>query len=215
MRVIGHLLVARRFPVALGLTIAVFTAICIWTDAVLVLDNFPPQRPVGIGPDQMGAMLLAALLPAIGANALSTYERLAAPHPRRVLTAYTLLLGLLPGVTVLIWATAVHITRPIDALDIPPLTPRVASFALLGLIGLIATLIAGVIWGPVLSLAAFIALPIAQNAYGADLAWNMLSTGTSWHTNWWINTAALAAATWLTYRRGGVPLARNSSDDTT
>lgn len=214
MRGLRHLLTARRFPVVLGLTLAVFAAVCIWTDAVLVLDNFQPQRPVGVGPDQMGAMLLAALLPAFAANTLSTVERLAAPRPRRVLAAYTLLLALLPGATVLVWATAVHITRPIDALDMPPLAPRVASFALLGLIGLIATLLAGVVWGPVLSFAVFIALPVAQNAYGADFAGHILATGTSWHTNWWINTAALAVAVWLTYRRAGVPLRQRLGDDT-
>lgn len=51
----------------------------------------------------------------------------------------------------------------------------------------------------------FAGFVIAQNAYGADLAGHVLSTGNQWHTNPWIDALVLIAAASLTYRRAGVP----------
>ncbi len=203
MRPLLQLAATRRLRLVLALTLTVLTACVVWRDQGIVLNSFPPSPRVGLAPDELGSMFLAAFLPALAMNRLSTLERLAPPRPRRVLTAYTLLVALIPGLTAIVWVTAVRAAQPLD--QIPPVAPRAASFALLGLVGLLLTLAAGSLWGPVLSLVLSGAFVIAQNAYGADLAGHVLSTGNQWHTNPWIDAVVLIAAAALTYRRAGVP----------
>ena len=203
MRPLLQLAAARRLRLVLSLTLAVLTACVVWRGQGIVLDYFPPSPAVGLAPDELGAMFLAALLPALAVNPLSTLERLAPTRPRRILTAHTLVVALIPGITAIVWTTAMRVAQPLD--QIPPVTPRAASFALLGLIGLLLTLGAGTIWGPVLTLVLSTGFVIAQNAYGADLAGHVLSTGNRWHTNPWIDALVLIAAVSLTYRQAGVP----------
>lgn len=203
MRPLLQLAAARRARLVLALTLTVLAACVVWRDQGIVLDYFPPSPPVGLAPDELGSMVLAAFLPALAVNPLSTLERLAPARPRRVLTAYTVVVALIPGLTAIVWTSAVRVAQPLD--QVPPVAPRAASFALLGLIGLLLTLTVGSLWGPVISLVLSGAFVIAQNAYGADLAGHVLSTGDRWHTNPWIDAVALIAAAALTYRRAGVP----------
>lgn len=195
---------ARRFGLTLILTLAVLAAIVVWRDQGIVLNYFPPEPAVGLAPDELGAILLAALLPALAINPLSGLEQLAQPKPRRRLTMYSLVIAVIPATTAIVWATAVHLHQPLD--KIPSVVPRALSFGLLGLVGLIMTLLVGATWGPLLSLTLFCAFLIAQNAYGPDLAGHVLSTGSHWHTNLWVDAIALALAAWFSYRRAGVPL---------
>lgn len=198
-----HMLAARRTAMILALLVTVLVAVVVWRDEAVVLDYFPPQPKVGLAADELGSFVLGAFLPALTVNMLSVQERLSMPLPRLILATHLTIIALLPALTVPLWVAVRQRAQPLDTF--PPIGSRMGSFILIGLIGLLLTLLAGALWGPILSLVTFIGFAIAQNAFGATFGAHVLATGDQWHANWWANALAFSVAGWLAYRWGGVP----------
>lgn len=203
MRGLVRVCLARNLITVTVVTAIVLIGVFVWHDQGIVIDYFPPQQPIGLAPDELGAFLLAAILPAITVNPLGLQERKASFKPRMALTAYTICIGLLPALTAPVWAAAIVLSQPSD--QIPSVPARAASFALLGLCGLLLTLLGGPTLGPILSIVLFSGFAVAQNAFGPELGGNLLSTGDHWHTNLWADAFTLIAAVGVAAGTTGTP----------
>lgn len=159
--------------------------------------------PRGVGSPELFATVLAALLPAACLPSFDARERLSVLRARVVHSVVSAALLAGPLLVFAAWYLSVRWHAPSQRL--PPADSFLGNVAAAASIGLLSCLLLGRFLGPVVTLVAYYAAVVYQQAFPSALLSTQSSTGVVWYTNWWLTAILVAGALAVDFLRHSVP----------